>query len=379
MHAKLFARIEAVHDRRDELPADAEERRLIERIHLDFVREGARLSAAAKTRYARDRRAPRASSPRDSCRTCWPTRRATGCRSSTSAISRACPTTSGRRRARRRRSAASTRRGSSRCPARSSCPSSRSRTGATSASRRTRPGSTRGEHDGAHDNRPIAREILALRNEQARLHGYRALRRLRAGRPDGRHARRRGASAAPGLGAGEGARGGGARRAARRWPRAQGATHAIEPWDWRYYAEKVRKARYRLDDGQLKPYFSLERMLAAAFDTAHRLFGLSLRRAARTSRRTTPTSASFEVRGADDADGRRLPERQLRAPEQARRRVDERLSLAVARRTARRCPSSSTTTISRRGRPARRRSCRPTICARCSTSSGTGCTASCRR
>ena len=31
---------------------------------------------------------------------------------------------------------------------------------------------TRGEHDGEHDNRPVAREILALRNEQARLHGY---------------------------------------------------------------------------------------------------------------------------------------------------------------------------------------------------------------
>ena len=33
--------------------------------------------------------------------------------------------------------------------------------------------------------------------------------------------------------------------------RAEGVTHAIEPWDWRYFAEKVRKARYRLDDAEV--------------------------------------------------------------------------------------------------------------------------------
>ena len=108
-----------------------------------------------------------------------------------------------------------------------------------------------------------------------------------------------------------------------------GATHAIEPWDWRYYAEKVRKARYRMDDAALKPYFSLERMLAAAFDTAQRLFGL--RFVERPDIRAYhPDVRIFEVRDRDDRDDRRLPERQLRAPEQARRRVDERLSLAVA-------------------------------------------------
>jgi peptidyl-dipeptidase Dcp len=56
--------------------------------------------------------------------------------------------------------------------------------------------------------------------------------------------------------------------------RKHGATREIEPWDWRYYAEKVRNARYHLDTAALKPYFALDRMLAAAFDTANRLFGL---------------------------------------------------------------------------------------------------------
>jgi peptidyl-dipeptidase Dcp len=46
------------------------------------------------------------------------------------------------------------------------------------------------------------------------------------------------------------------------------------PWDWRYGAERVRQARYAFDDGEVKPYFSLERVTQAAFDCAHRLFGL---------------------------------------------------------------------------------------------------------
>ena len=50
---------------------------------------------------------------------------------------------------------------------------------------------------------------------------------------------------------------------------------AIEPWDWRYYAEQVRMARHDLDEATIKPYFQLDRIIEAAFDTAHRLFGLS--------------------------------------------------------------------------------------------------------
>ncbi|MBS0472754.1 MAG: M3 family metallopeptidase [Proteobacteria bacterium] len=54
----------------------------------------------------------------------------------------------------------------------------------------------------------------------------------------------------------------------------EGGNFPLEAWDWRYYAEKVRKARYDLDDAELMPYFQLDNMIAAAFDTAHRLFGL---------------------------------------------------------------------------------------------------------
>ena len=48
-----------------------------------------------------------------------------------------------------------------------------------------------------------------------------------------------------------------------------------EPWDWAYYAEKVRKAKYALDEEQTKPYFKMENVRAGVFNTAHKLFGLN--------------------------------------------------------------------------------------------------------
>ncbi len=49
----------------------------------------------------------------------------------------------------------------------------------------------------------------------------------------------------------------------------------LAPWDWRYYAEKRRKAEHDLDEAALKPYFQLDQMIEAAFDCANKLFGLS--------------------------------------------------------------------------------------------------------
>jgi len=54
----------------------------------------------------------------------------------------------------------------------------------------------------------------------------------------------------------------------------EGEKITIEPWDYRYYAEKVRKAKYDLDLNLVTPYLSLERMRAALFFTARKLFGL---------------------------------------------------------------------------------------------------------
>jgi len=56
---------------------------------------------------------------------------------------------------------------------------------------------------------------------------------------------------------------------------ADGLNEPIAAWDWRYYAEKVRQARYDIDEAAVKPYFVLDNIAAAAFETARRLFGVS--------------------------------------------------------------------------------------------------------
>src|SRR5690349_10805794 len=82
--------------------------------------------------------------------------------------------------------------------------------------------------------------------------------------------------------------------------RADGLNEPIAPWDWRYYAEKVRQAKYALDEASVKPYFVLDNIVQAAFDTAGRLFGLRF-----IERRDCPVYhpdvRAYEVR---DAGGR---------------------------------------------------------------------------
>lgn len=51
----------------------------------------------------------------------------------------------------------------------------------------------------------------------------------------------------------------------------------FEAWDWWYYAEKVRKQKYALDDSMLRPYFSLENVRSGAFFLANRLYGITFR------------------------------------------------------------------------------------------------------
>jgi len=157
----------------------------------------------------------------------------------------------------------------------------------------------RGEQDGPTDNREIAREILTLRNEQARLHGhasfadYQLVDTMAQTKDNVQRLLKRVWDAA--LSATERER-----EAVQAAALAHGVVDRIEAWDWRFYAEKVRQARYALDEAQLKPYFPLEAMVAAVFDCAQRLFGL------RFERRSDwpvyhPDVVAYEV---SDADGR---------------------------------------------------------------------------
>jgi peptidyl-dipeptidase Dcp len=132
----------------------------------------------------------------------------------------------------------------------------------------------RGEHSDQHDNRPLIREILALRAEQAALLGYAS---YAAYRLDDSMAKTPAAvdrllrqvwDAGKRKAEQE-------RAELQKLARAEGVNTPIEPWDWRYYAEKVRRARFEVDEAQVKPYFVLDNMVRAAFDTASRLFGVT--------------------------------------------------------------------------------------------------------
>jgi peptidyl-dipeptidase Dcp len=54
----------------------------------------------------------------------------------------------------------------------------------------------------------------------------------------------------------------------------EGGNFKVAPWDWRYLAEKRRKAEFDFDEGEVKPYLRLDQMIEAAFYAAGRLFGL---------------------------------------------------------------------------------------------------------
>ena len=133
---------------------------------------------------------------------------------------------------------------------------------------------SRGAHEGVHDNRPLIGEIVALRAEQARLLGYDN---FAAYRLDDSMAKTAAAVERLLLQVWEPAKekAGDERAKLESVARAEGLNEPLEPWDWRYYAEKVRQADYDLDEAEIKPYFVLDNMVQAAFDTARRLFGVT--------------------------------------------------------------------------------------------------------
>ncbi len=132
----------------------------------------------------------------------------------------------------------------------------------------------RGDNENKYDNKPLIREILPLRAEKARLLGFDTFAHFQLD-----DAMAKTPAAAKGLlervwkPAVETA----AKEVAEldRARQAEGAAAPLQPWDWRYYSEKVRLAKYSLNEEQIKPYFSLDRMIEASFDTATRLFGIT--------------------------------------------------------------------------------------------------------
>ncbi len=298
LNAALFQRIDEVHARRDEMGLQPEQRRLVERIHLDFVREGALLSPPDKQRYAQLMQGLATLTTRFG-QNVLADESAFRLELNGEADLAGLPDFV--------RAAAHEAAVARNLQADGVITLSRSLIVPflTFSERRDlreqawRAWTSRGEHEGAHDNRPVAREILALRNEQARLHGracyadyaladtmagtQAAVQRLLAqvwGPANARAAEER--QALQGL------------------MLSRGEKHPLEAWDWRFLAEKVRQARYDLDEAQIKPYFPLDRMVEAVFDCAGRLFGLRFVLQPEV-RAYHPDVKVYEVRSANDA------------------------------------------------------------------------------
>jgi peptidyl-dipeptidase Dcp len=272
MHAGLFRRIALLHERRAELELAPEQLRLLERVHLDFVRSGALLAPPAQARYAQGAQelaacctafgqnvlhdesawalelhdeAELAGLPdfvRAAARLAAQQRGLGDVHAITLSRSSILPFLSFSERRDLREQA-------------------------------WRAWVERGTHAGEHDNRPLIGRILALRQEQARLHGD-------ASYADFALVDRmaRTPAAVDRLLDDVCDRAIAVLVHEREWlaavQRAAGGEQPIEAWDWRYWAEKVRQRDFAVDDAEVKPYFSLDAMVRAAFDCAQRLFGL---------------------------------------------------------------------------------------------------------
>jgi peptidyl-dipeptidase Dcp len=131
----------------------------------------------------------------------------------------------------------------------------------------------RGDHDDEFDNKKNVARIAELRIQQANLLGYKTfadfvLDQRMAKTPDAVYrlldevwkaalpvAKREA-------------------KALQKTIKKDGKKFKLEPWDWWYYAEKLRAEKYDLDENELRPYFKLENVRNAAFDLATRLYGI---------------------------------------------------------------------------------------------------------
>lgn len=257
MNAKLFAKVDALYAKRESLGIDAEQKRLLERYHSSFVRAGAKLPPDAKKRLAAI----------DESLASLTTDFVQNVLNDTKQWSM-------------KLDKAEDRTGLAPDVAEITLQRSSIEPFLMMSPRRDlrekafRAWAARGDNDNQYDNKALIKKILALRVEKAKLLGYatyadfvlddvmaktpRAANdlMLKVWKPAVETAHREAAKLTAAM-------------------RQDGIDGPLEPWDWRYYSEKVRLAEYDLNEEQIKPYFTLDRMIEAAFYTATRLFGVT--------------------------------------------------------------------------------------------------------
>jgi peptidyl-dipeptidase Dcp len=274
MHPVLFARLDAVWRQRDALGLDTESLRVLERYHLDFVRAGAQLKGENRDRLA-------AIAQRLAVLGTQFNQNVLGDEEdwtlslNESQMAGVPPAI---------RDAAAAKAAALKLDAPFAVTLSRSSVepflqyadDRTLREQLHRAWAARGDNDNPYNNTAIISETLALRDERARLLGYENFAAFKladsmAGTPAKARAlleevwepaRKRAMEE---------------RDALQALITREGNNFRLAPWDWRYYAEKLRQEKYAFDAEELKPYFQLSNLIDAAFFTAGKLFGLTFR------------------------------------------------------------------------------------------------------
>jgi peptidyl-dipeptidase Dcp len=274
MHPVLFARLDALYARRASLSLDSESLRVLERYHLDFVRSGAQLKGEGRDRLA-------AIAQRLAVLGTQFNQNVLGDEEAwtlplTQAQMAGVPASAC--------DAAASKAKALKVDAPFAITLSRSSVepflqyadDRTLREQLYRAWTARGDNGDANDTNAIITEMLALRAERATLLGYENFAAFKladsmAGTPGKARALLEDVWAPARTRALE------ERDALQALVTREGNNFHLAPWDWRYYAEKLRQEKYDFDEAQLKPYFQLSNLIDAAFFTAEKLFAVSFR------------------------------------------------------------------------------------------------------
>lgn len=270
LNEALFQRIDAVHGGRASL--DAEQQRVVERMHTNFVRAGARLSGDERVRIAAINQRLAELSTGFSQNLLADTEGFTLVLSSEEELAglpdgvRQAAAEAARQRGQDGKHLITLQRPSVE-------PFLSYSSNRALREKAWRAWIARGDNGNDFDNNALIAEIVRLRAERSSILGYDsfaefALDDSMAGSPEAAMALMERVWE-PAL-----ARAKEERAAMQKVIDAEGADFELEAWDWRYYAEKVRKARFNVSQDEIKPYLALDNLIDGQFYIAKRLFGL---------------------------------------------------------------------------------------------------------
>ena len=276
LNPKLFARVQRVYDNRDKANLTAEQKRLVERYYTNFVRGGARLSDADKARLRALNKEESELSTEFSRRLRSGTRDAAVVVDDASQLAGLSPS------AIAAAAAAAAQRGLSGkwvLPLQNTTqqPSQVSLQNRAMRQRLFEASIHRTDKGDSNDTRAVIARLAQLRAEKAAIMGYPNYSAFRladqgAGTPENA------TKLLADIGKASVAKAQAELARMQQEVDRQGGNFKIEPWDWQYYAEQVRKADYALDEDQVKQYFVLDSVLKnGVFYAAEKMYGITFK------------------------------------------------------------------------------------------------------